>query len=139
MERIDVELFASSSDLTKDKILECSRKYGFQVFDLDSVVSRFQLKLAYYHAINAFEEKRNITNDLMLEWLVRASGKRQIKEALNYIGLKNPNRIAIGFDRNKIKMKKEKILDLIKGKEIEWKDKDDSKIISEMVELEIEE
>ncbi|MEM3455376.1 MAG: KEOPS complex subunit Cgi121 [Candidatus Micrarchaeia archaeon] len=139
MERIDIELFASSSDLTKEKILEYSRKYKFQVFDLDSVVSRFQLKLAYYHAINAFKEKRNITNDFMLEWLVRASGKRQIKNAIDYLGLKNPKRIVIGFDKNKTDIKKEKILELIKGKEIEWKDKDDSRIIRDMVELEIEE
>ncbi|MEM4133753.1 MAG: KEOPS complex subunit Cgi121 [Candidatus Micrarchaeia archaeon] len=139
MERIDIELFASSSDLTKEKILEYSRKYKFQVFDLDAVVSRFQLKLAYYHAMAAFEEKRNITNDFMLEWLVRASGKRQIKNAIDYLGLKNPKRIVIGFNKNKTDIKKEKILALIKGKEIEWKDKEDSKIISDMVELEIEE
>lgn len=139
MERIDIELFASSSDLTKEKILEYSRKYKFQVFDLDAVVSRLQLKLAYYHAMAAFEEKRNITNDFMLEWLVRASGKRQIKNAIDYLGLKNPKRIVIGFDKNKTDIKKEKILELIKGKEIEWKDKDDSRIIRDMVELEIEE
>ncbi|MEM3408366.1 MAG: KEOPS complex subunit Cgi121 [Candidatus Micrarchaeia archaeon] len=136
---MDIELFASSSDLNKEKILEYSRKYKFQVFDLDSVVSRFQLKLAYYHAMTAFKEKRNITNDFMLEWLVRASGKRQIKNAINYLGLKNPKRIVIGFDRSKTDIKKEKILQLIKGKEIEWKDKDDLKTIRDMVELETEE
>lgn len=139
MKKIQIELFALSSSLPKDSVIELARKHGFQVFDSDAVASKFQLELAYLHAVEAFKEKRNITNDLMLEWLVRASGKRQIKEAIHYIGCKNPNKILIGFDKEKTSMTKKKILEIIKGKEIKWKEKNDEEIIGKMVELEIEE
>ncbi len=139
MKKIQIELFALSSSLPKDSVIELARKHGFQVFDSDAVASKFQLELAYLHAVEAFNEKRNITNDLMMEWLVRASGKRQIKEAIHYIGCKNPNKILIGFDKEKTSMTKKKILEIIKGKEIKWKEKNDEEIIGKMVELEIEE
>lgn len=134
-----IEVIPISSGLSKDKILELSKEYKFQVFDLESISNRFQIQLAYFHSVEAFKEKKNITQDLMLEWLVRASGERQIKNAIKSIGLKDAKGMIVAFDRAETKLDRKKLLKLLEAKEIKWNERDDPKIISKMVELEIEE
>jgi KEOPS complex subunit Cgi121 len=59
-----------------------------QFFDADLVATWRHLYFAALNAVMAFETKRNISKSLAVETLLYASGKRQIKKALEIIGVK---------------------------------------------------
>jgi len=127
-----------SSELTKDEILSIARKHNFQAFDLDSVKSEFQLNLAFYHAEKAFEQNSNISKDLMLEFLIRVAGVRQIKQAIERVGVKNPKKLLIAFFPSVSNLSSEEIIKMLKAKKIRWKQRDDRNEIQRMVELQLE-
>ena len=127
-----------SSELTKDEILSIAKKYNFQVFDLDSVKSQFQLNLAFYHAEKAFEQNSNISKDLMLEFLIRVAGERQIKQAIEKVGVKNPKKLLIVFSPSVSNLSSEEIIKILKAKKIKWKQSDDSNEIQRMIELQLD-
>ena len=58
-----------------------------QIVKCDSVLSLRQLVLAVYHTIKSFKKGRNIARKPYLELLLRLSGQKQIKNALESIGL----------------------------------------------------
>ncbi len=78
--------------------LKCSRALGKEVVekyrDLQVIDSRYiygkeHLEFALSQAEKAFQRKTNISKDLMMEVLVRASAQRQIKKALETHGVQN--------------------------------------------------
>lgn len=133
---MEIEVIPLESDLEKEEIINLSKIHNFQVFDLNSVNNEFQIKLGYLHAKNAFEEKRNISRDFMLEWLIRVAGVRQIQKAIKKVGIKNPKSIIVSFEEGKFD--ENKLKSLLKAKKIIWKQKNDEKSIMKMVELELE-
>jgi len=62
-----------------------------QLMDADGIAGIEHITHATIHAINAFNRKQNIANDLGLEICVRTSGQRQISQALKMLGIKNGN------------------------------------------------
>ncbi len=60
-----------------------------QLMDADGIAGKNHAVHAAIHAIKSFARKENISNDLGLEILVRASGQRQISEAIQMLGIKN--------------------------------------------------
>jgi KEOPS complex subunit Cgi121 len=61
-----------------------------QFFDASLVAGFDHLRFAALDGLNAFKSEANISNDLAMEILLYACARRQIREALNLIGIK-PN------------------------------------------------
>ncbi|MBR9707339.1 MAG: hypothetical protein GOV15_02785 [Candidatus Diapherotrites archaeon] len=79
-----------------DELLSTIRKLAnkenvVQTLDSQYVSSTEQLSFADLEARWAFENKRNLTKDLNTEFLLRLSGQRQIKKALEDFGIKKTN------------------------------------------------
>jgi tRNA threonylcarbamoyladenosine modification (KEOPS) complex Cgi121 subunit len=67
-----------------------------QLFDADLVATWQHLYFAALNALQAFKTKRNLSNSVAVETVLYASAKRQIRKALDFIGV-NPGseRIAV--------------------------------------------
>ena len=72
---------------TKDMGLNCTT----QLLNAQGIAGRDHIMHATIHAIQAFHRKENIAQDLGLEICVRASGQRQISQAINLLGIKEGN------------------------------------------------
>ncbi len=59
-----------------------------QFFDAKRVAGPQHLYFAALNALNAFEKKTNISNSLAVEALLYASAQRQIKKAVEMLGIK---------------------------------------------------
>ena len=72
--------------------LECVRKEvneaHVQFFDAKLIASQQHLYFAALNALRAFEKKLNISNNLAIEVLLYASAQRQIKKAMDMLGIK---------------------------------------------------
>ena len=67
-----------------------------QFFDANLTVGWEHLYFAALNALNAFKNKRNFSNSLAVEMLLFASAQRQIKRAVDIIGIKPAmSRIAV--------------------------------------------
>jgi KEOPS complex subunit Cgi121 len=84
--------------------LKCSRTLGkevvekyrdIQVIDSRYVAGKEHLEFALAQAEKAFQRKTNISKDLMMEALVRASAQRQIKKALETYGVQNSKSVYV--------------------------------------------
>ena len=58
-----------------------------QFFKRDVLLSETHLKSAVWHACKAMQNKHSISNSISLEFLLFASGQRQISKALKYFGV----------------------------------------------------
>jgi len=71
--------------------LEQSRKdnkVSIQFFDAKHIAGHQHLYFAAINALNAFNKKTNISNNLAIEALLYASAQRQIKKAVKMLGIK---------------------------------------------------
>ena len=79
-----------------------------QLFDADLVASWQHLYLATINALSAFKTNRNISKSIAVETVLYASAQRQIKKAIDQIGLKlqskNAAVLVIGGDSNSVKV-----------------------------------
>lgn len=67
-----------------------------QFFDAELVAGWQHLYFAVLNAVNAFKNKLNISNNLGIEILLYASAQRQIKEAVELIGIHaNSRKVAV--------------------------------------------
>lgn len=92
-----------------------------QLFNAENIAGFKHLFFAAINAINAFNQKRNISDSLAMESMLYASGQRQIKKAIEMVGLKNGNSniavLLIDKDEDKIRVAENKVMELINGKE----------------------
>jgi KEOPS complex subunit Cgi121 len=65
-----------------------NREAAVQFFDAKHVAGPQHLYFAAVNALNAFEKKTNISNNLAVESLLYASAQRQIKKAVEMLGIK---------------------------------------------------
>jgi len=65
-----------------------NRGASVQFFDAKQVAGPQHLYFAALNALNAFEKNTNISNNLAVEALLYASAQRQIKKAVNMLGIK---------------------------------------------------
>jgi KEOPS complex subunit Cgi121 len=77
----DIDSFLN---LVREKI----RAAEIQFFDAKLVAGREHLYFAILNALKAFENKSNISNSLAVEVLLYASAQRQIKKAVELLGIK---------------------------------------------------
>ena len=136
---LKIKIIPLSSALGKDELVRLSRMHDFHVFDLDSVKNELQVKLAFFHAEKAFEERRNISKDTPLEIMARLAATRQIAEAIAKAGIKNPSRIIAAYKAGTPGIDETKLKKMLKARRIPWKQTDAEKEIRKMVETEIEE
>lgn len=140
VEMMDVTVMPASTTLTVKQILDVLKsEKDVQVFDADAVTGPDHIRLAFFHAEKAFREGRNLVRDRMLEVLLHAAASRQVDDAVNHIGLKNPEHIVIGFIGDT--KKKKVILESLKAKEKKWKSIDkraENKMIERMILLQLE-
>jgi len=67
-----------------------------QFFDASLTAGSEHLRFAALNALNAFENKINISSSLAMETLLYASAQRQIKEAVRLLGIKpSTSRVAV--------------------------------------------
>lgn len=59
-----------------------------QIFDANLIAGWEHLYFAAINALNAFQSKLNISNSLAMETLLYASAQRQIKNAIELLGIK---------------------------------------------------
>lgn len=87
--------------------LRCSRALGkeviekyrnIQVIDSRYVFGKEHMEFALAQAEKAFQRKTNISKELMIEVLVRASAQRQIKKALELYGVDNSGEVYVLSD-----------------------------------------
>ena len=73
------------------------KKYGVALLLLNPrlVYGKNHIESAVKHAIRAFREKRNTSHSLSLEILLYASGKTQLKDAIEFMGIKRTGPYAI--------------------------------------------
>lgn len=67
-----------------------------QLFDAELVATWQHLYFAVLNALMAFQNKRNLSKDLSVETVLYASAQRQIKKALDLVGVK-PNSTNVAF------------------------------------------
>ena len=68
---------------------------GLQIIDSTLLYGTEHIEFAHKIAVNAFGRDENISSDLFVETIVRASGQRQIKKAMKMYGLKDSNSIVV--------------------------------------------
>lgn len=90
------------------------------VIDADYVCGEDHIISSYQHALRAFQEKRNSMRKFSMELLLYISGERQIKNALNKIGIKETTRNfafifmdASDYEELKGKISKDEALEVI--------------------------
>ncbi|KPV61895.1 MAG: Regulatory protein [Candidatus Bathyarchaeota archaeon BA2] len=65
-----------------------AREAHVQFFDAKLIASQQHLYFAALNALKAFEKKLNISNSLAIEVLLYASAQRQIRKAVDMLGIK---------------------------------------------------
>ena len=94
-----------------------------QVLRPDRVAGAEHLFFASLNALNTFKQKTNLCKGLPMEILLFASAQRQIKNAIEELGLKDsPSMlalVAVSKDRGKLENLLEIVLSVTKGKENE--------------------
>ncbi len=75
-----------------------------QIFNSELIAGYEHIIYAFKITIRAWKEKRNIAKSLPMELLLSVSAIRQIKEALDKIGVKNEKCILIVFSEDKEKL-----------------------------------
>ena len=65
-----------------------NREAAVQFFDAKHVAGTQHLYFAALNALNAFDQNTNISNNLAVEALLYASAQRQIKKAVEMLGIK---------------------------------------------------
>ncbi|MCD6448719.1 MAG: hypothetical protein J7L58_06765 [Thermoplasmata archaeon] len=97
-----------------ERALQEIKKRGLkgQILDASVVCGKEHLEVAYDHARRAFEEGRNKSRSIEMEFLLYASTKRQIKEAIEFIGAKNEGEYAFVFFEGEEKEAREFVREL---------------------------
>ncbi|MEA2055045.1 MAG: KEOPS complex subunit Cgi121 [Candidatus Thermoplasmatota archaeon] len=75
--------------IKKIKYFGKENKIACQIMDAEMIYSKEHVVSAVEHAVRAFKNKTNSCNTLDMEILLYASGKRQIKDAIDVMGIKD--------------------------------------------------
>ncbi len=96
------------------KPLRCNKRISFengiQIVDARLVAEKEHVEHAIAQAIKAFKRGKNIARDILVEVLVRLSGQRQIKYAIEKFGLKSnvQDVVVISTNKNRLEEFKKK-------------------------------
>ncbi len=114
--------------ITKDvleKIMLISEKENvvIQLFDARKIATWKHVFIATLNAIAAFKQKRNIASRLSLEILLYATAQRQIKDAINILGVSEQTKevaiLVLGETKEKVTTVFKQVVSFLNGKEEE--------------------
>jgi len=101
-------VFSTSQPFNSETVVEIFKSQKkdnvhLQILDPTFIVSEKQIIAALYHTKKAFQRENNIARDFTTEFLLRLSGKRQISNAINFLGIKDSciNILIIAFGEKK--------------------------------------
>lgn len=108
------------ADSLLNLVRERTKDAEVQFFDGELIAGWEHLYFAVLNALKAFENKLNISNNLAVEILLYASAQRQIKKAVELLGIKldSANVAILVLAETELKAKKtlETVLHIIPGK-----------------------
>lgn len=92
-------VIGAKGHLDVEDALERGRTKGFslQILDASCVCGKEHLEVALAHARRAFEEKRNVSESMEMEFLRYVSCRRQIRDAIAFAGAKDSGTYAFVF------------------------------------------
>ena len=102
-------VIGAKGKLDVEKVLKEMKEKGMkgQILDASVVCGIEHIKVAYEKAKRAFKERRNKSKSIEMEFLLYASTKRQIKEAIEFMGAKEEGEYAfIIFEGNEKEARK---------------------------------
>lgn len=108
-----------------EKIILMSEKGNviIQLFDVRKIATWKHIFIATINAIAAFKQKRNIASQLSLEILLYATAQRQIKDAINLLGVSEQTKevaiLILGETKGKMVAIFEQVANFLNGKEKE--------------------
>lgn len=101
------------------KVSETAKSCVIQVFNADNISGSRHLFFATLNALRAISQKRNISDRLEMEALLYASGQRQIKKAIEMLGVKlNTSKVAvllIGNNKKTVQSIEKKLPNIMNG------------------------
>lgn len=80
--------FAKAEEFLKANRKEKVQVEDVQFFDAELIATQEHLYFAVINALQAFQNKTNISKSLAMETILYASGQRQIKKAIQHCGIK---------------------------------------------------
>jgi len=99
--------FAGAEEFLKANRKETSAKVDVQFFDACLIATQEHLYFAVLNALQAFQNKTNVSKSLAMETMLYASARRQIQKAIQRCGIKpettNMAVIIIGEDPTQLK------------------------------------
>jgi len=99
--------FAKAEEFLKTNRKEIEKVVDVQFFDTELVATQEHLYFAAINALQAFQNKTNISKSLSMETILYASGQRQIKKAIQRCGIKletkNMGAVIIGENQAQLK------------------------------------
>lgn len=109
--------------LEKVMLMSEKRNVIIQLFDARKIATWKHIFIATINAIAAFKQKRNITSQLSLEILLYATAQRQIKDAINLLGVSEETKevaiLVLGETEKKVVSAFKQVVDFLNGKEEE--------------------
>ncbi len=74
---------------------EAIDRYGVQIINADLIAGKEHIEFAIAQAERAFKNSTNFSNSLPLEVIVRASAQRQVKVAIDRLGVRGDSRVIV--------------------------------------------
>jgi len=109
--------------LEKVMLMSEKRNVIIQLFNARKIATWKHIFIATINAIAAFKQKRNITSQLSLEILLYATAQRQIKDAINLLGVSEETKevaiLVLGETEKKVVSAFKQVVDFLNGKEEE--------------------
>jgi len=109
--------------LEKVMLMSEKRNVIIQLFDARKIATWKHIFIATINAIAAFKQKRNIASQLSLEILLYATAQRQIKDAINLLGVSEETKevaiLVLGETEKKVVSAFKQVVDFLNGKEEE--------------------
>jgi KEOPS complex subunit Cgi121 len=113
------DLRIDAPDTLLQALREATQLNELQILDAEKVAGADHLIFAAVNALNAFKNKINVTRSVAMETLLYASGQRQIRRAIEMLGVSEHMKesILIAFTKEKDQLKNfdQKVSEVMKG------------------------
>ena len=109
----------SHPEVVLRQLRQISGSVDAQILDMKSVAGKDHLRFAVLNALKAWKQGRQMSESLAIEILLYASGQRQIKNAIAFLGVASDSRniavIGISSERSALEEFRAKLRDIMGG------------------------